>query len=341
MSTADNKRSVIVGIFVFLAIVILVAGIFTLAGQQKRFIGTITLTAVFDDVGGLRPGNNVWFSGVKVGTVKSIDLFGASQVLVTLNVEERAQQFIRENALARISSESFIGNKNIVIEGGSQEAPPVENGDRIQGVNPLDTDDLIETLQQNNENLVAITSDMKQLTSNLLQGEGTVGALLTDSTLADNFRGMVANLQQTSQRTVTASRELSRFTSKLNSPDGLANQIATDTTVYSQLRRSMAQLQEATNSAAALTENLRATSTQLNSQNNAVGVLLSDQQFARQLQSTMQNLQTSTEKFDQNMEALQSNILFRGFFRRQERERERQQEEQQEEQEQQLIQQNQ
>ena len=36
METSENKRSVIVGIFVFLGIVLFVAGIFTLAGQQKR-----------------------------------------------------------------------------------------------------------------------------------------------------------------------------------------------------------------------------------------------------------------------------------------------------------------
>lgn len=329
MSSADNKRTVIVGIFVFLAIVILVAGIFTLAGQQKRLISTISVTAIFDDVAGLKTGNNVWFSGVKIGTIKSIRLYGDSQVEVTMNIEEKVQEFVRKNAVARISSESFIGNKNIVIDGGTQSAPPVEDGDRITAVNPLNTDDLMETLQKNNKNLVAITDDFKQLTSRLVQGEGTVGAILTDTVMADNFRAMVANLQQTSRRTVAASNELSRFTSKLNSANGLANNIATDTVVYSRLRTSMAELNEATTAAAEMMETLEATSKNLNNQNNAVGVLLSDEQFARQLQRTMQNLETSSQKFDQNMEALQSNILFRGFFRRQAREQEKLKEQQQ------------
>ncbi|RDV11823.1 MCE family protein [Pontibacter diazotrophicus] len=341
MSTADNKRGVIVGIFVFLGIVILVAAIFTLAGQQKRFISTISLNAVFDDVGGLRTGNNVWFSGVKIGTVRSIQLFGESQVLVTISVEENTQQYIRKNAIARISSESFIGNKNVVLEGGTQEAPPVEDGDRIAAVNPLNTDDLMETLQRNNENLVEITGDLKQLTSRIVQGEGTIGKLLTDSTMAEDFEAMVNNLQQTSRNAAGASRELTQFTSKLNTPGGLADEVLTDTAVYAQIRRSMAQLEEATTSAAALAENLRETSNRLNNESNAVGVLLSDEDFARNLKSTMQNLETSTEKFDENMEALQSNILFRGFFRRRARDEARQQEELQEQQqlEQQQIQQ--
>jgi phospholipid/cholesterol/gamma-HCH transport system substrate-binding protein len=329
MSSADNKRSVIVGIFVFLAIVILVAGIFTLAGQQKRLISTITVSAIFDDVAGLKTGNNVWFSGVKIGTIKSIRLHGDSQVEVIMNIEEKVQQFIRKNAVARISSESFIGNKNIVIDGGTQAEASIQDGDRITAVNPLNTDDLMETLQKNNKNLVDITNDFKELSGKIVQGEGTIGAILTDSVLANNLRDMVANLQRTSQSTVNASRSLSAFTNKLNAPDGLANQLVTDKEVFQQLKTSMTQLQEATASASEITENLRTASGRLNNDNSAVGVLLNDQDFARQLQSTMQNLETGTEKLDQNMEALQNNFLLRGFFRRQAREEAKQQEQQQ------------
>ena len=325
MGTADNKRAIIVGIFVFLAIVILVAGIFTLGGQQKRFTKTITLTAVFDDVAGLKTGNNVWFSGVKIGTIKAIRLYGESQVEVTMNIEDDVQPFIHKDALARISSESFIGNKNIIIESGSPSAPVIADGDRIQAVNPLNTDDLMDTLQKNNKNLVAITGDFKELSGKIVRGEGTVGAILTDSVLAMNFRNMVANMQKASQNTVRASNALSQFTNKLNTEGSLASEILTDTTVYSQLRASMAQLKEATTSAAALTENLKTVSTKLGNENNAVGVLLSDEEFARNLKSTMQNLETSTEKFDKNMEALQSNILFRGYFKKQAKEQNQEQ----------------
>ncbi|MFD2515881.1 MlaD family protein [Pontibacter locisalis] len=317
MSTGSNRPTVIVGIFVFLAIVILVAGIFMLAGQQKRLISTIEVSAVFDDVAGLKTGNNVWFSGVKIGTIKSISFVGDSQVKVTMRIEESAQQYIRENSIARISSESFIGNKNIVIEGGTMEASPVEDGDQILAINPLNTDDLMDTLQKNNKNLVAITSDFKVITSRLVQGEGTIGAILTDTAMADNFRAMVANMQRASREAAEASNELSRFTTKLNNPSGLANQIATDTVVYSRLKTSMAQLKEATTSASAMMQNLQEVSAKLDNENNAVGVLLSDEEFARQLQTTMRNLETSTQKFDENMEALQNNFLLRGFFRKQ------------------------
>ncbi len=329
MNTADNKRSIIVGIFVLLALVILIAAIFTLGGNQKRFISTIQVRALFDDVAGLKTGNNVWFSGVKIGTIKSISLHGDSQVEVTMNIEESAQEYIRKDAIARISSESFIGNKNIIIESGTQQAGIIQDGDRITAVNPLNTDDLMETLQQNNKNLVAITGDFKQLSSKLVNGEGTVGAMLTDTAMADNFRTIVANLQRVTQNTMRASNDLNRFTSQLNNPGSLANELITDTTVFNQLQSSMAQLKEASTSAAALTQNLQQATSNINSQNSAMGVLLNDKEFARNLQSTMQNLETSTEKFDQNMEALQNNFLLRGFFRKQAKEQEKLKQQQQ------------
>jgi phospholipid/cholesterol/gamma-HCH transport system substrate-binding protein len=320
MGAADNKRSVIVGIFVFLAIVIFVAGIFTLAGQQKRFIPSIQVFAVFDDVSGLRAGNNVWFSGVKVGTVKLIRLAEGAKVEVFMSIEANATPFIRENAIARISSESFIGNRNIVIEGGTLEASPIDDGDRLRAVNPLDTDALLETLKENAENLIAITNDVKQITSNLVEGEGTVGALLTDTVMADNVRAIVSNLQNTSASTVRASRELSRFTTKLNTGGGLVDELLTDTTVFNRLQVSAAQIQQTTAAAAALTEQLQEASRKLNQNNNALGVLLNDEQLSNQLRGTLQNLETSTEKFDENMEALQHVWPFRRGIRRAARE---------------------
>ncbi|WP_347158999.1 MlaD family protein [Pontibacter chitinilyticus] len=310
-----------VGIFVLLAIIIFVAAVLTLGGQQKRFIQSISISTVFDDVEGLKPGNNVWFSGVKIGNVKEIKFYGKSQVEVVMNIEESAQQYIRKDALARISSESLIGNQIIEIMDGTQQAPPVENGTVLKSVPNLNTDDIMKTLQENNKNFVSITGDLKQITSQLVKGKGTLGTLLTDSTLATNFSSMVASLQQTSANTVRASNALTQFTNRLNTKGGLANELLTDTTVFNNLQASVVQLQQASAAASQMAANLQQASGKLDGQNNAVGVLLNDPKFANQLQNTMENLQTGTEKLDQNMEALQHNFLLRGFFKKQDKQR--------------------
>jgi phospholipid/cholesterol/gamma-HCH transport system substrate-binding protein len=316
MGASDNKRSVVVGIFVFLAIAILVSAIFVLGGQQKRFTKTIRVTAVFDNVSGLKVGDNVWFSGVKIGTVKRIDLHGESKVRIAMNIEDQARQFIRKGAQARLGSESLIGSKLIEIHGGSPQAPPVEDGEQLTVVQALSTEDLMATLQENNKNLVDITNNFKALSAGLVQGKGMAGALLTDTTLSDNFRTILASLQQASRNSVRVSKDLARLSDKFNTEGGLANELLTDTVVFANLRQSVEQLQRTSASAAEMTANLNETSTKLNDDKNAVGLLLNDQQFAGQLKSTMENLETSTDKLDENMEALQHNFLFRGYFRK-------------------------
>ncbi|TPE43283.1 MlaD family protein [Pontibacter mangrovi] len=338
MNTAENKRSIMVGIFVLIAIIIFVIGILTLGGQQKKFIESITVSTVFDDVEGLKDGNNVWFSGVKIGTVKSIGFYGESQVQVVMNIEKSSQKYIRQNSKARISSESLIGNRIIEIFGGSAAAKPVKDGDMLASEANLNTDDIMKTLQENNKNLATITGNFSEISDRLVRGEGTIGTLLKDSTLAQDFKSMVASLESTSQNAVRASRDLSRFTNKLNTQGSLANELLTDTTVFNSLETSMAELEKATQSASEMAQNLQQASSKFNNDSNAVGVLLNDPNFARQLQNTMQNLETSSQKFDENMEALQSNFLLRGFFRKQEKaERKAAEEAQEQQQEQQQL----
>ncbi|HVW59379.1 MAG TPA: MlaD family protein, partial [Puia sp.] len=72
MSEQDNKKQIAVGAFIFIGLAILVTGIFTIGGQRKAFVKTFQLTALFDDAQGLAPGNNIWLSGIKVGTVKKV-----------------------------------------------------------------------------------------------------------------------------------------------------------------------------------------------------------------------------------------------------------------------------
>src|SRR5690606_38558225 len=121
-----------------------------------------------------------------------------------------------KDALAKLSSEGFIGNRLVVIEGGSAAAPPISEGDRLQSGPSSDTDAMMATLQTNNENLVGITENFQILTEQLVKGEGTIGALLTERELFDEIKQLVANLNQTVANTSAASEELVRLTSQFN-----------------------------------------------------------------------------------------------------------------------------
>ena len=312
----ENKRSVIVGIFVFIGIAILVAGVLTLGGQQKKFVKAIQLKAVFDDIGGLQTGNNIWFSGVKIGTVRKINFYGDSQVEIEMNVEEEVVEFIRKDSKATISSDGLIGNKIIVIYGGTTLAPPVEDGDRLESVMPLDTDKMMETLQVNNENLVEITGNLKNLTSKLAAGDGMVGAALTDSLIAENFKAIVRNLDQAAAKSNQMIAELQSFTKKLNQEGNLFNDLVTDTTMANELKQTMESFKQTAANSEEMTQKLSAITDKFNDPNNSLGMLLNDPEFAETLKSTLENTDSATYNLNRGMEALEYTWPFNKGFKR-------------------------
>jgi phospholipid/cholesterol/gamma-HCH transport system substrate-binding protein len=313
---SENKRAITVGVFLFIGLAIFLLGVFTLGSQKKAFVKSFSLNVVFDDIQGLKVGNNVWFSGVKIGTIKKLQFYGSSQVQVFLSIEEEAHRYIHKDSKAGISSDGLIGNKIVVIDGGSPKFPFVEDGDKLMVNTTLSTDDIMKTLQVNNKNLVDITSDFRILARNLVDGKGTAGALLADQKVADNFKQIVENLRNTTAAADKMANNLKAFTEKLNTGGGLADKILTDTVVFARLQSSVKELQKTAASAATLTENLNKASAKLTQTDNAAGLLLNDQPTADQVKSIMKNLDSSSKKLDENLEALQHNFLLRGFFKK-------------------------
>lgn len=316
MDATENRKAIIVGIFLALGLIIFVVGVLTLGSAQKTFNKSIHVSATFDDVAGLKKGNNVWFSGVKVGTISDVRFSGPSKVDVKMNIDEASQPYIHHDAGVKIGSDGLIGNKIIVIEGGSPHAPVVQDGDVLQTEKVASTDDMLKTLQQNNENLLSITKDFKELSHKILQGKGTVGALLADSTMGMQLKSTMRNLEATTQSAARMAIQLDNFGKKMNTKGGLADKLLTDTATFNKIQGAIAQLQKTVNSASELTQNLNTASKKLTTTDNAIGVLLNDPKGAEQVRTSLNNLQQSSIKLNDDLEAAQHNFLLKGFFKK-------------------------
>jgi phospholipid/cholesterol/gamma-HCH transport system substrate-binding protein len=316
MASTENRKAITVGLFLAIGLIIFILGVFTLGGQQKSFEKNIHISAVFDDVAGLKKGNDVWFSGVKVGTISSIKFVGISKVDVKMKVDQATQQYIHRNSGVRISSDGLIGNKIIVIDGGSPQAPVVQDNDVLQAEKLVSTDDMFKTLQQNNQNLLAITTDFKLLSHKILQGKGTVGTLLADSTMGVQLRNSMTNLQAATASAARLAVQLNQFSNKMNTKGGLADKFLTDTATFNSIKGAATQLQAAATNAQVLTNNLNKASNKLNTNDNAIGVLLNDPKGAVQVQTTLNNLQQSSVKLNEDLEAAQHNFFLKGFFKK-------------------------
>lgn len=313
MSTSPNKRAVTVGIFVVLGLVFLVAGILVIGNIHQTFSKKLRVTTLFDDVNGLQKGSNIWFSGVKIGTVKQVDFYGASQVKVVMNIDREAQQYIRKDAKVKISTDGLIGNKILVIYGGSERVSFVTEDDTLGVEKTLSTEDMMSTLQENNLNLVSITSDFKIISKKLAAGEGTIGKLLNDDAVFKNIEATTASLNAASNKAQQLMTSLTTFTSKLNQKGTLANDLVTDTVMVASLRSTVKELNEVAGNASVFIADLKQSA---NDPKSMVGTLLKDEQSAAHLKETMKNLDSGSKKLDEDLEALQHNFLLRKYFRK-------------------------
>lgn len=320
MKDKSTKRTVIVGIFILLGLVIFATGVLLLGGQKKTFMRSVRVSALFHDIGGLSKGDNVWYSGVKVGTIKSISFLSHDRIEVQMDIDKNSRNFIHKDARAKVSSDGLVGNKIVALTGGTANVPPIEDGDTITVESAISTEEIMSTLQVNNKSLVEITGNLKTITKKIADGEGTMGKLLTDDAIYNNLEATLATLRKTAANTEKLTQGLADYSTRLRSEGSLANDLITDTVVFANLRTTATQLAAVTGNADSVMSNLRQATEglqrDLRSPSTPAGVILNDEKTARALKATILNLQTSTEKLDENMEALQHNFLLRGFFRK-------------------------
>ncbi len=316
MNESSNKRQVIVGLFVFVGILFLIGGILMVGNLHETFKKKMNVISLFDDVNGLQPGNNVWFSGVKIGIVSNLKFHGKSQVEVIMKIETKAQQYIRKDAMVKISTDGLIGNKILVIYGGTSRAPEVQNGDTLGVEKTFSSEDMINTLQENNKNLLSITTDFKTITHNLANGEGTIGKFLNDNSVYENIDAATLSLQAASFKAQQLISSLNTFSTGLNKKGTLANELVSDTIVFNSIKTTVIHLQKMADTANLLVSDLKKAG---NNPNTTIGVLLHDEESGKRMKQTIKNLESSTEKLNEDLEAAQHNFLLRRYFKKKEK----------------------
>jgi len=160
------------------------------------FRSTFRVSGVFKDVAGLQAGGNVRFSGINVGTVENIDIVSDSSVRVEILIDESSRKFIKKDAIASIGSEGLMGNKILIINPGQGKEKEIQNNDIIKTVPPINMDEVLLSLKTTIDNTSKITKDLSKITNDIQTGKGTIGRLLMDKSLAQNFDSAIVNLKQ-------------------------------------------------------------------------------------------------------------------------------------------------
>jgi len=201
-------------------VVTLLALIFPTKGVNP-FSPKITLIAYFPEVSGLRSSSPVWFSGMEVGAVTYVDFVPGSnppRLKVVLKVERKIQQYLKTDSRAVIKGMGLLGDMYIDLTPGSPEAKGIEDGKEIAGVPPARTDEDVNKMLASAGQLL---DNLKLVSADLAEGQGTLGQLLKDPSLYAELRESVRGL-----KTMVAS---------LNEDDGTVQRLLKDPVLYQEL----------------------------------------------------------------------------------------------------------
>jgi phospholipid/cholesterol/gamma-HCH transport system substrate-binding protein len=129
----QNSRSMEIAVGLFVAGGL--AALFMLAMQVSNLSANIssenyTVTAAFQNIGGLKVRSPVTVSGVRVGRVEAIDYdTHAYEAVVTMRIEDKYNSF-PEDTSASIFTAGLLGEQYIALQPGGSEKN-LKAGDRI------------------------------------------------------------------------------------------------------------------------------------------------------------------------------------------------------------------
>jgi phospholipid/cholesterol/gamma-HCH transport system substrate-binding protein len=199
MDTHTTKFKVRLGLFITGGSVLFIIAIFIIGKQKNLFNPVYKLTTTFYNVSGLQVGNNIRFSGINVGTVDNIKIINDSTVQVDMLIRKNVQQFIKTDCQAAIGSAGIIGDRILVITQGSNDAPLAKDGQQIVSKEPVEPDAIMASLQITADNSVIISGQLAEILIKVNSGNGTLGRLIQDSTIANNINQTVVNLKNSSK----------------------------------------------------------------------------------------------------------------------------------------------
>jgi phospholipid/cholesterol/gamma-HCH transport system substrate-binding protein len=315
-----TSQKINLGLFVTIGLLIFILAIYFIGSKQKMFGKTIHLQTVFNNVNGLQLGNNVRYSGISAGTVRGILMINDTTIQVDMIIDKSIFPYIKKDAIATIGSDGLVGNMIINIIPGKGSEPSVEPGDKIQSQNKIRTEDMLNTLSVTNKNAATLTENLLVITNKIIDGKGTMGALLNDSIMSKDLKETIYNLKTTSKKTSQTVTNLNKLITSLEDKNNVIG-VLKDPEVANKIRNMVTNLDQSTTDLNKVITNLNATILNIKEGKGAINYLSNNPELVQNIDSTMTNINKASYKLNENLEALKHNFLFRGYFRKQPKEK--------------------
>jgi phospholipid/cholesterol/gamma-HCH transport system substrate-binding protein len=312
----EFRKKVMLGLFVVIGLGLFIIGIFLIGSKSEMFTKSFIISARFKDAAGLKKGGNVRFNGVKVGIVDAVTILNDTAIQVDMKIEEAKHKFITQFAIAKIASDGLMGDKMIDITNLQPGGAAIADKGTITSRNPLNTDDMLETLNATNKNVKVITDNLKVLTDNLNNAKGTFQALYKDTTMAINIKQSINNFKAMSLDVAKAGNDIKQITWKIQNGNGSMSRMINDTTLGHNLATAVNKLKSVSEKLNSASDQINVTMTHINSGEGTVNQVLTDPKLSANVKQSVENIKTASVTLNEDLEALKHSIFLRGYFKK-------------------------
>jgi phospholipid/cholesterol/gamma-HCH transport system substrate-binding protein len=305
-----NSLETKLGIFVVLVVLAAWAIIETL-GSGDFFHPGFKVSAQFDTVQDLKVGDRVKMAGVEIGHVADIELT-SNKVSVVMKLQNGA--IVKTDSTATVKFTGLMGQNFVAIGFGSDGAPQASEGTILESIEQPDLSAIMAKLdaaaggiqnitktfsgdkldnilgpltdfvKQNSAPITATISNVKNISSQIAAGQGTIGKLVYDDALYASALTTVSNLQDTaaSAKDVLASAKL--VMNNVSAGQGTIGKLLTDDRLYYYTESAMT--------------NVNQILMKVNQGQGTVGKLVNDQEFYKNAKLSLQKLDKAADSLE-------------------------------------------
>ncbi len=161
----ERQMQLRIGALVLTAILLFIGFVLSVGKRSALFEERYSLWTSFSSTEGLAVGAPVRLAGVTVGNVTRIAFsrdLKDRRIALTLSVEQRIQDRIREDSVASIGTIGLVGDKVLDVTVGSLDRPALQPGAQLASVDPLDYTVLVQKGDRILDNVTRITASLDE-----------------------------------------------------------------------------------------------------------------------------------------------------------------------------------
>jgi phospholipid/cholesterol/gamma-HCH transport system substrate-binding protein len=303
-----NTLETRLGIFFALALIVAFI-VMEMIGSFDLFKPGVRLLARFENVQELKEGDPVKMAGVEVGKVEKIH-FSANRVEVVMKITHPKVE-VKTDSKAAVRFAGLLGQNFVSLTFGSTAAPRAENNTLLESLEQPDLNVLMsrldnvaagvenltkslsgdsiqnllgpftDFLKQNSPRLTAILANMQTISSQISEGRGTVGKLISDDTLYMTALGTVTNLNSTASDVKLMIGQARDIIGQIEAGTGTLGKLTKDEALYKETATAMT--------------NLREILEKINKGQGSAGRLVNDESLYKNARLSLQKLDKATE----------------------------------------------